>query len=171
MAFSLFSSGSSEKQLCEKAKAAFDKVSAVSADSDAGRSAKVRMALLCRAHIDKAFISAAKDTELYQDASAVAAMSGKEKPEAPTFSEFQKIESGGKTLYTYLPEEYCEKIFILGSRYQRAEISALEAIQGVQKIADQIFKMEFKLEDTFLVLQFLRDELAESNEDQDTDKK
>jgi len=45
------------------------------------------------------------------------------------------------------------------SKYQRTEISAQQAIDAVQALANQISYYELRLEEPFQALRFLRDEL------------
>jgi len=71
----------------------------------------------------------------------------------------KKIKSGENEIYVYLPEEYVQEVFVLGSKYQRTEISAQQAIDAVQALANQISYYELRLEEPFQALRFLRDEL------------
>ncbi len=87
-------------------------------------------------------------------------------PAEPEPSLFQKIKAGENEVYVYLPEEYSHEAFFLGARYQRAEIPALKAIETMQGLANQLCYYELKLSEPFQVLQFLRDESAESTDDE-----
>ena len=157
----LFAAGPEEDQ--EIARVAFEKVVASRlVDSREARSARTRMGLLCRAHLDKTFIDGAEQTAVHQAALARALVQGKEKPEEPRAPEFQRIKSGGRDLWVYVPQEYADQAFALGGRYQKTELSAEQAILEMQSVADQIFLMELKLDQSFEVLQFLREELAQS---------
>jgi hypothetical protein len=157
----LFAAGPEDDQ--EIARVAYEKVVASRlVDSREARSARTRMGLLCRAHLDKTFIDGAEQTAVHQDALARALVQGKEKPEEPQAPEFQCIKSGGRDLWVYVPQEYADQAFALGGRYQKTELSAEQAILEMQSVADQIFLMELKLEQSFEVLQFLREELTQS---------
>lgn len=155
----LFSQGPGDDQ--EEARLAFEKVVAASRGSnpEAARSARVRMGLLCRAHLDKTFVEGAEKTAAHQTALARAVASGKEPPPAPEASTFQRIASGGRNVWVYLPEDYATPAFELGGRYQLTEIDAEQAIVQMQNLADQICLLELRLEQPFVVLQFLRDEI------------
>ena len=84
----------------------------------------------------------------------------------PVASCYQKIKSGENEVYVYLPDEYVQEAFALGSKYQRTDISAQQAIDAMQALANQISYYELRLEEPFQVLRFLRDELeAESGHD------
>ena len=157
--FSIFSSKSPEDEM-KSAQALFDKVTSMKADTRDARSTRIRMGLLCRAHLDKSFVTGAEQTSSWQELASMAIANGKEKPPLPEPSVFQKIKSGENEIYVYLPEEYSHEAYQLGARYQRAEIPADKAIEIMQGLANQICLYELKLDEPFQVLQFLRDELA-----------
>jgi hypothetical protein len=157
--FSIFSSKSPEDEM-KSAQALFDKVTSMKADTRDARSTRIRMGLLCRAHLDKSFVTGAEQTSSWQELASMAIANGKEKPPLPEPSVFQKIKSGENEIYVYLPEEYSHEAYQLGARYQRAEIPADKAIEIMQGLANQICLYELKLDEPFQVLQFLRDELS-----------
>ena len=159
--FSIFSSKSPEDEM-KSAQALFDKVTSMRADSRDARTLRIRMGLLCRAHLDKSFVTGAEQTASWQELASMAIANGKEKPPLPEPSVFQKIKSGENEIYVYLPEEYSHEAYQLGARYQRAEIPADKAIEVMQGLANQICLYELKLDEPFQVLQFLRDELSHS---------
>lgn len=156
--------------LKKQAKRNFDKVTALEGDGRAARSLRIRMGLLARAHIDKTFIDGAEKMAVYQDVVMAALAAGEPLPPEPQFAAFQLLDtSGGKAVWVYLPEEYVEQVFRLGMRYQRMDITAHSAIEAVQNILDQICRFEFKLDESLVGLQFLRDELAEDTGGTDDD--
>lgn len=159
--FSIFKSNSPEDEM-NRAEALFHKVTSMKADTREVRSLRIRMGLLCRAHLDKTFVTGAEQTASWQELAAVAIANGKEKPPPPEPSLFQKIKSGDNEIFVYLPEEYANEAYALGGKYQRAEIPAQQAIEAMQGLANQICMFELKLDEPFQVLQFLRDELAGS---------
>ena len=159
--FTLFSSKNPDDEM-QKAQALFDKVTSTKSDSRDARSMRIRMGLLCRAHLDKSFVTGAEQMASWRELAALALANGKEKPPMPEPSVFQKIKAGDNEIYVYLPEEYAHEAFNIGGRYQRAEIPALQAIETMQGLANQICLYELKLTEPFQVLQFLRDELAQS---------
>jgi hypothetical protein len=163
--FSLFSQKNPEEEM-RKAQALFEKIIASDSDSREGRNLRMRMGLLCRAHLDKSFVTGAEQTSAWQELAAVAIAKGHEKPPEPEPSLFQKIKAGENEVYVYLPEEYAHEAFFLGGRYQRAEIPALKAIETIQGLANQLCYYELKLAEPFQVLQFLRDELAQSSDNE-----
>lgn len=156
----------------DEARQLFEKVAGSRGDSRELRSARIRMGLLLRAHIDKTFVAGAEQTASFQDLVALAIVNGQEKPPLPEAGEFQQVKSGDRNIWVYLPMEYAEQIFNLGSRYQRTEIDARQAVDAVQAVMDMICRFELKLDEPFKVLQFLRDELqagaASAEESQDS---
>jgi hypothetical protein len=157
--FSLFKTKSEEDEM-ERAKALFEKVTMARVESRDIRAMRIRMGLLARAHLDKSFVSGAEETAAWQKSVEIAHVKGKELPEPPEPTEYQKIKSGENDIYVYLPEEYAFEAFNLGVRYQKTEITAEQAINAMQGLADQICMYEFRLDEPFEVLQFLREELA-----------
>jgi hypothetical protein len=123
------------------------------------------MGMLCRAHLDKTFIDGAQRTALFFEKMAQATINSSEKPEEPECSLFQRIKSGDKEIWVYLPEEYVLETFKIGASYQKTDIDAKAAIERVQQIADQICLYELKLDTPFDALQFLRNEISDSSAD------
>jgi hypothetical protein len=157
--FSFLSKPSPEDEM-KQARALFEKVAALKSDSHEARSARLRMGMLIRAHLDKTFVAGAEQTAHWQELAALAIASGEPAPELPTPSNFQKIRSGESEVFVYLPEEYVNEAFILGSKYQKTEVTAQKAIEAMQALANQICYYELRLQEPFLALSFLRDELA-----------
>ncbi len=150
----------------KKAQALFDKVTSTQSDSREARIMRVKMGLLSRAHLDKSFVTGAEQTASWQELCVAALANGKEAPPMPEPSLFQKIKAGENEIYVYLPEEYAHEAYSWGGKYQRAEIPAPKAIEAMQGLANQLCHYELKLPEPFQVLQFLRDELVNSSDDQ-----
>ena len=142
------------------AKQAYEKVIALTGDSREARSMKMRMGLLCRAHVDKTFVAGAEMTAAWQDKVAVALANREAVPEEPQAPRYQKVKSGENEIYVYLPDEFVNDIFAVGSKYQRTQVTAQQAIESVQNIVNQLCRYELGLEEPFQALSFLRDELA-----------
>lgn len=157
--FSIFSRNNPADEM-KRAVAAFEKVASLESDSRDARSMRMRMGMLCRAHLDKTFIAGAEQTAAWQELASLATSAGKPAPELPVASKFQKIRAGESDIYTYLPEDYVTEAFGIGARYQRAELSAQKAIDAMQALANQISYYELRLPEPFQALGFLRDELA-----------
>jgi hypothetical protein len=164
--FSIFSTKDPDEEM-RKAQALFEKIISTQSDSREARNMRVRMGLLSRAHLDKSFVTGAEQMASWQELAALAIANGKEKPPLPEPSVFQKIKAGENDMYVYLPEDYAHEAFFLGGRYQAASIPALKAIETMQGLANQLCYYELKLEEPFQVLQFLRDELAQSPDNED----
>jgi hypothetical protein len=156
--FSLFGSKSND-DVKSRAREAFEKIASVKTDSREARSARLRMGLLCRGHIDKTFIDGAEKTAAWQEAAKGAIVRGSSAPPAPVPAIYQTLSTASGEVTVYLPEEIVQEVFQLGTRYQKAELSGLDAINAVQSIADQLFRYELHMDESFEVLQFLRDEM------------
>jgi hypothetical protein len=165
--FSIFSSKTPDDEM-QKAQALFEKVTSSNSDSREVRNLRLRMSLLCKAHLDKSFVEGAEQTAQWQELAEKAIANGKKIPSQPEPSLFQKIKAGENDVYVYLPEEYAHEAYLLGSRYQRAEIPALKAIESMQGLANQLCLYELSLSEPFQVLQFLRDELGQSSDSSST---
>jgi len=157
--FSFFEKNTPEDEK-NRAKAAFEKVAELRSDSRDARSARVRMWLLCRAHLEKTFIYGAEQTALWQDLVAVAISKGQELPVLPDPPVYQQIRVGDSDVYVYLPEEFAQEAFNFGSKYQKTELSRSKAIEEMQALADRLCKWELRLDESYQILQFLRDEEA-----------
>jgi hypothetical protein len=144
----------------KRAVAAYEKVLSLKSDTHDARIVRMRMGMLCRAHLDKTFIAGAEQTALWQEHADLALMEGKPAPDLPTPSKFQKVRAGEADIYVYLPEEHATEAFGLGARYQKMELTAPKAIEAMQALANQISYYDLRLKEPFQVMTFLRDELA-----------
>lgn len=143
-----------------RAREAYEKVTSTEGHSDQLRGARVRMALMCRAHLDKTFVEGAQQTAIYQEKLAQSIAQGKESPDAPEPSCYQKVKAVSGFVHVYLPMEFSREAFRLGAAYQRMDIGAEQAIKSMQDLGDRLFAYELGLSESFKMLQFLRDELA-----------
>jgi hypothetical protein len=153
----------------KRAVSAYEKVLSLKSDSHDARIVRMRMGMLCRAHLDKTFIAGAEQTALWQEQASLALMEGKPAPDLPTPSKFQKIRAGETDIYVYLPEEHVSEAFGLGARYQKMELTAPKAIEAMQALANQISYYELRLKEPFQVMTFLREELAAQEPQSDAD--
>jgi len=144
----------------KRAVAAYEKVVSLKSDTHDARIVRMRMGMLCRAHLDKTFIAGAEQTALWQEQANLALLEGKPAPDLPAPSKFQKIRAGEADIYVYLPEEHAAEAFGLGARYQKMEITAPKAIEAMQALANQISYYDLRLKEPFQVMNFLREELA-----------
>lgn len=157
--FKIFNRNSPADEM-KRALAAFERVTSIETDSRDARSMRMRMGMLCRAHLDKTFIAGAEQTAAWQELALLSLRAGKPIPDDPKPSKFQKIRTGDSDVYAYLPEEYVTEAFSLGAKYQKTELSAQKAIDAMQALANQISYYELRLEEPFQALSFLIDELA-----------
>ena len=91
----------------------------------------------------------------------MAARPQEEVPEPPKSNAFKKSKVRMGRYSLILPEDKAAVIFQLGGKYQNVEIDAKTAIRRAQIIANQ-YAYELDLENSLIVLQFLREELEES---------
>ncbi len=150
------------------AKAEYEEALNADVATRAGRALVVRAGARAKAHIDKTFISGAEKAEAYDTARALAIAQGEERPDPPKADPYQTIKSVKGDLMVFLPSHFAEKVFRLGMQYQLTEISAAEAIEGVQNVADMVCR-ELQLDQAFVALEFLREEVADQAGTTDAD--
>lgn len=143
----------------------------IAADPDAPgsvRRIRSRVALRCKALLDKTFVDGAQRTERHEQAVIVAINNGKPQPEAPKARAFGTVPAFDHEVMAYIPQEIADRAFDLGRRYQRVEIDAKQAIDYMQAVADELCT-ELQVDPPFEALRFLRDEIAEEEGDSDED--
>ena len=171
----LFGKQSQENR--ETAKAEFDKACELSGDSREIRAFRMKIALRCRAHIDKSFIEGAEKTAVYDEACLRAVAAGREKPPPPKVTMYQRVKSASGDIITFIPEDIAGEAFKVGAKYQLTEIEATSAIDLVQNLANTL-SYQLHLDDPLVALYFLREEQnyfdvggradSDSSEDQDS---
>lgn len=144
----------------ERAVALYEKVVSLTTDTHDARSMRLRVGMLCKAHLDKTFVAGAQQTEAFEVAAALAVSQGKNRPEPPVATPFQTINSSSGSVCVYVPKEFAEEAFAIGALYQKTELTAEQSIEAMQRLADRISFDVLKLNSPFVALQFLRDELA-----------
>jgi hypothetical protein len=143
-----------------RAVAAYEKAVSLTSDGHEARSLRLRLSMLCRAHLDKTFVAGAQAMEAYEAACMVAIQQAKPQPDPPQAALFQAVKSSSGEVQVYLPQEYADEAFAIGMLYQKTELNAAQAIEAAQRLADRISYDALKLNSAFVALQFLRDELA-----------
>ena len=143
-----------------RAVSAYEKATSLTSDGHEARSLRLRLGMLCRAHLDKTFVAGAQQMESYELACALAIQQAKPPPDPPEASLFQTVKSTTGEVQVYLPKEYADEAFAIGMLYQKTELNAEQAIAAAQRLADRISYDALKLTTAFVALQFLRDELA-----------
>ena len=159
----MFGSSKKIQQAKNDAKAEFERAMASKDDSKKERAFRVKIGLRVRSSIDQTFVDGAEKFAQYAELSLAAIAAGENKPDPPKSSSFVKIKSVNGEIFSYLPEDNAEAIFQLGGKYQNMEIDAKTAIRRAQVIANQ-YAYDFDLENSLIVLQFLRDELEEAGD-------
>ena len=129
------------------------------------KSIQIKIALRCRAVIDKTFIEGAEKQKKYKVKKLKAIWDQTEMPSEPIVSPYQEINSINGVIVGYIPENYAKQIFKIAGEFQNEEISTDTAIRQTQYIADEISK-KLSLEESFKTLNFLREELKISDSDQ-----
>ena len=165
--FSLFFD-QSEKQL-EKAKSDFEYARNLEGDSREKRAVRVRAAMRCKLVLDKIFIEAAQMEAMFQEESMIAAAAGEAAPKKleETAKEsicYQVIKSLNGLVISYVPQPYAGEMAELGTKFEKGEINARQAIELSQKIADRLadeLKMDLYLIQPIEPLSFMREKLDE----------
>jgi hypothetical protein len=160
-----------QKEAMIAAKRDFETVSDPDAPGSVRR-IRSRVALRCKALLDKTFVEGAQRTERHEQAVIVAINEGKPQPEAPKARSFGTVPAFDHEVMAFLPQEVADRAFDLGRRYQRVEIDAKQAIDYMQALADELCAT-LQVDPPFEALRFLRDELAEEegedSEDSESD--
>lgn len=161
--------GGAKKEEMLKAKQEYEKARHSTGDSRPEIAARIRVGLRCRAVIDKTFIEGAEKTADFTERCMAALAAGDEKPHAPAATAFQKIKSVNGEILAYIPLEFAEEVFKIGAAFQLEEVSAEQAIELAQAVAERLSE-EIHLDPPIQALGFLREELAEGGgEDEDSD--
>ena len=141
----------------------------IASDPDAPgsvRRIRSRVALRCKALLDKTFVDGAQRTERHEQAVIVAINNGKPQPKAPKAKSFGTVPAFDHEVMAFLPQEFADRAFDLGRRYQRVEIDAKQAIDYMQALADEVCAA-LQVDPPFEALRFLRDEIAEEESEGD----
>jgi hypothetical protein len=161
--------GGAKKEEMLKAKQDYEKACLDTGDTRPEVAARIRMALRCRAVIDKTFIEGAEKTADYTERSMLALASGDEKPQAPVATSFQTIKSVNGEILAYIPLELAEEVFKIGAAFQMEEVSAEQAIELAQAVAEKLSE-DIHLDPPIQALGFLREELAEGGAEGDDEE-
>ncbi len=152
-----------------KAREEYEEACAADLASRAGRALTLRAGARAKAHFDKTFISGAEKSIAFDNARSLALSKGDDRPEPPKASEYQVIKTTSGEILVYMPAPFAERVFKLGMRYQTMEITAEQAITLAQQLADQI-SLELQLEQPFLALEFLREEIEDAADGESDEK-
>lgn len=156
--------GGAQKEEMLKAKRDYEKACNDTGDTRPEIAARIRVGLRCRAVLDKTFIEGAEKTADHTERCMMALAAGDEKPKPPAPTAFQTIKSVNGEILAYIPLEYAEEAFKIGAAFQLEEISAEQAIELAQAVAEKISE-DIHLEPPIQALGFLREELAEGGDE------
>ena len=155
----MFFKDSAKKKALLAAKSAYVEAATLKGDTREEVAFRRRIGFRSRTHLDKIFIEGATKTARHQDLCEQANDRGLEHPPPPKVGMFQSAKGPNGIIYTYVPAEFSEPVFLYGGQYQTMEIDAFRAIRLTQEIADKV-SFDLDLEKPIVTLQFLRDELA-----------
>ncbi|OUV99799.1 MAG: hypothetical protein CBD16_07525 [Betaproteobacteria bacterium TMED156] len=149
-----------------QAKKDFDLACNFDEDTRERKSIRIKIALRCRAVIDKTFVEGAEKFAKYKTDKLKAIWDQNKLPPEPEASSFQTINSMNGEIIGYIPKEYANQIFKIAGDYQNEEITIQSAIRQTQFIADEI-SSRLSLEESFKTLNFLREEFKSSSSEKD----
>lgn len=164
-----------QKEAYREAKKLYEVTCSTTDNDRAAQVARVRTGLRCRAVLDKTFIEGAEKSIDYFGRCLVAMATQEPKPDEPKATAFQGIKTVNGDIVAYLPFAHAEEVFKLGALYQNEQITAEQAIDYAQAVADQVSE-ELKLVPAFQALDFLREQIeddkaAASLQDEDEAKR
>ena len=124
-----------------------------------------RIAQRARLNLDKIFVQGAKAEERRQLDLAEALKSGKALPPRISHEGYNQLQGVSGTVVSWVPEELADKMFNLGADYQITEISAHEALQQADQIAERIVE-DLLTNQNIQLLGLLREAEGEDGEDE-----
>ncbi|MDP4607545.1 MAG: hypothetical protein NWS83_00315 [Burkholderiaceae bacterium] len=142
--FDIFKKKEGPKALAKKA---YESAVRLSGDAKAVRAVKVRVALRATHVIDAIFEDGVRSVLGYDEDVMIAVAGGEDPPSFPKASAdtcYKKIETPEGKAVGYIPFKYADPIFSLGVQYQSRKISADQAFQTAQQVA-QHMASELKL--------------------------
>jgi len=99
-----------------------------------------RIAMRAKTNLDKIFVQGAKAEEQRQVQVAEAIKAGKELPPRIVHEGYNQLQGVSGSVVSWVPEELANKMFNLGADYQITEISAHDALQQADKIAEAVIE-------------------------------
>jgi len=160
----MFGKKSKLERVKADAKADYLKCGALDPEDRLHRVFSARIAQRARLNLDKIFVQGAKAEEKRQLELAEALKSGAELPPRITHEGFNQLQGVSGTIVSWVPEELANKMFNLGADYQITEVSAHEALQQADKIAESIVE-DLQTTQTIQLLSLLRE--ADGDDEQD----
>jgi hypothetical protein len=152
----------------QKAKAFYDAATSEPSNARDARKTKSILGNRCNAFIDLTFIEGAKKTTAYIEAATKARSEGKPAPPQPSTSAYKEVRTMGGKVWVYLPQNYANEIFVLGSKYQQDLIAKDRVIELAKSIADELTEA-LELDHPLIPLGFLVNEAEEEKEEPEVD--
>jgi hypothetical protein len=150
----------------QKAKAFYDAATSEPSNARDARKTKSILGNRCNAFIDLTFIEGAKKTTAYIEAATKARSEGKPAPPQPSTSAYKEVRTMGGKVWVYLPQNYANEIFFLGSKYQQDLIAKDRVIELAKSIADELTEA-LELDHPLIPLGFLVNEAEEEREEEE----
>ena len=147
------------------AKADYLKCGALDPEDRLHRVFAARIAQRARLNLDKIFVQGAKAEEKRQLELAEAIRTGSDLPQRIEHEGYNQLQGVSGTVVSWVPEELANKMFNLGADYQITEVSAHEALQQADKIAETIIE-DLQTTQNIQLLGLLRDD-GEEEESED----
>ena len=97
-----------------------------------------RIAQRARLNLDKIFVQGAKAEEKRQSDLAQAIKAGAELPQRAKHDGYNQLQGVSGVVLAWVPEEYANQMFNLGADYQIQEISAHDALQRSDQLAEKV---------------------------------
>jgi NAD+--asparagine ADP-ribosyltransferase len=117
-----------------------------------------RLALRSKANVEKTFIDAAKNVEIYQKIRLEASLTNNNLELTPPKIEtsYQILQTDKGLIVSYIPFEYAEEVFKIGASYQNSELSVDQSKKKIENIFNRICK-ELNIYKEIPILEFLDD--------------
>ena len=136
----MFGKKSKLERVKADAKADYLKCSALDPEDRLHRVFAARIAQRARLNLDKIFVQGAKAEEKRQHEMAEAIKAGSGIPPRIVHEGYNQLQGISGAVVSWVPEELANKMFNLGADYQITEVSAHEALQQAEKVAETIIE-------------------------------
>ncbi len=136
----MFGKKSKLERVKADAKADYLKCSALDPEDRLHRVFAARIAQRARLNLDKIFVQGAKAEEKRQHEMAEAIKAGSGIPPRIVHEGYNQLQGISGSVVSWVPEELANKMFNLGADYQITEVSAHEALQQAEKVAETIIE-------------------------------
>ena len=134
----MFGKKSKLERVKADAKGDYLKCAALDGEDRLHRVFSARIAQRARLNLDKIFVQGAKAEEQRQVQLAEAIKAGNDLPPRIVHEGYNQLQGVSGSVVSWVPEELANKMFNLGADYQITEISAHDALQQADKIAEAV---------------------------------